>query len=216
MTTLPEYVTTAAGRRFLGLQILVLGGALLVVPTDASAARAVVSHYGGGSELGRAVVAVGGFYGLHLATAFAHEHVHRAVERCFGYDAEIRYGFPVSYTVAEEQMVDRRHDLFSLALPLVAVSSPAYLASAAAGSPTAGVVFGAVFLLHTVYAAGDVRGVLFLARRPRGTKAWTVLEADGPRTLIYEPDPRARTPLPSDSPRPRRAPVDESYREDTE
>lgn len=207
VTGLAEYVGTAAGRRFLGLQLLVVGGALLAVPADAPTARAVLAHYGG-SELGRALLAVGGFYGLHFATASAHEHVHRAVERHFGYDAEIRYGFPASYTVVEEQMVERRHDLLSLALPLVALSSTAYLASAAAAGPTASVVFGAVFVLNTVYAAGDVRGALFLARRPRGTRAWTVLEAGTPRTYIYEPDPGADAPS-TGTVRPRGALLDE-------
>jgi hypothetical protein len=188
VTALLEYATTSAGRRTLALQLLVLTGAVVLVPTDFAAVSAVVDRYAGGSELRKPVVVVGGFYGLHLATAFAHENVHRAVERSLGYDTEVRYGFPASYAFAEEQMIKRGHNLLSLALPFVAISTTTYLVSAAATNQVPTVVFGVVFLLNAVYSTGDVRGLLFLATKPRRTKAWVVVDGDSPRTFIYEPE----------------------------
>ena len=188
VTELGEYVTTAAGRRLLALQLLVLAAAILLFPTDVPTIRAVVDRYTDGSELQMTAFVIGGFYALHLATAFAHENVHRAVERYLGYDTEVTYSFPASYAYAEAELIERGHNLLSLVLPFAAISTIAYLLSVVAANQFVTVVFGVIFLLNTVYSTGDVRGALFLLRRPRATKACVVVEGDSPRTYIYEPD----------------------------
>lgn len=187
VTSLPEFITTSSGRQLLGIQVAVISIAVLVLPIDLEAFEATIDLYSGGSESARIFLVLVGFYSIHWMTQILHENIHKAVEQYFGYDTKIHYDFPASYTLVEEQMMGRRHNLLSLALPFLLISPPAYLVSFYSMNTVASVIAGLIFLLNTTYAANDFRGIWFLLSKPEATKTWVTRDGDEPRVFIYEP-----------------------------
>lgn len=179
-----DMVETTTGRRIMLIQVLLVGGVLVSVPTNEGLIQDlanVVERVGWPTALvGVAVV--------WILTVVVHENIHRVADEAFGYDAKIEYGFPRSIAWMEDQWIKREHNIVSLVAPLLVISTVAYILGATSTDPVIVGGFGFIFIFNTVDSGGDVHAVLFLLARPRGTLSWMTDTEDGPRSFIYEPE----------------------------